>query len=331
MAQAQEQFVMEHGDEDSVLPELAEPIEIETKDNETVIDTEIEIVDDTPPADQGRQALPVEVRDTALEDDMEGHSTKVQERINQLKKAYHDMRRDNEAKDRLIEENTNATQYYMGRTQQLQQQQAQERQAYMNQASRRAELEMEQATSEYQEAFDEGDAEAVAKAQVRMNDAGRFQGELSQYTAQQQRAQPRPQQQAVAQPQQQQYTQKQQPQVALDPDTQDWVTKNKWFGPGGDHEMTATAMGLHEEMEVEGFRPGSPEYFKRIDARMRTRFPEKFGQQQQRPSTVVAPAGRTPQGRKVVLTETQVRLAKSLGLTPQQYANGVAKMNRGNS
>lgn len=333
-AEDTEQYAMEHDnapDGQSDVPKPSQDINVEARSNETEI--EIDVVDDTPKVDQGRQPLPDSVKREALADDMEDYSSKVQERMNQLKKAFHDKRRESEAKDRIIEENTNATRYYMQQAQHLQAQQQQERQAYMQQANRRAELEMQTAQKEYQNAFDEGDAEAVSEAQKKMNDAGQFQTRLNEYgaslpTAQQQQQQ---QQQQVAQAQQQQYTQTQRPQATLDEATASWVNNNAWFGPTGDHEMTSTAMGIHEELVEDGFREGSPEYFKRIDARIRTRYPEKFGNRRSRPSTVVAPAGRHPQGKKVVLTETQVQVARDLGITTQQYANGVAKMQRGNS
>jgi hypothetical protein len=39
---------------------------------------------------------------------------------------------------------------------------------------------------------------------------------------------------------------------------------------------------------------------------------------------VVAPATRSTSPKKVTLTQTQVSLAKRLGLTPEQYARQVA-------
>jgi DNA-binding Lrp family transcriptional regulator len=44
----------------------------------------------------------------------------------------------------------------------------------------------------------------------------------------------------------------------------------------------------------------------------------------------VAPATRTTSNGKIRLTQTQVALAKKLGLTPQQYAAQVAKLENQN-
>jgi hypothetical protein len=75
------------------------------------------------------------------------------------------------------------------------------------------------------------------------------------------------------------------------------------------------------------------EYYKRIDATMRKRFPENFGEEEQqettqrvnKPSNVVAPATRSTSSKKIKLKASQVQLAKKLGLTPEQYAAEFAK------
>lgn len=311
---AVEEFVVDQGDGDpeAILPET----EIEPREG----DMEIVIEDDTPEVDQGRDPLPREaLDDLELEDDAKNYSKNVQSRMNKLKKAYHDERREKESMQRELEESTNATRYFMSESQKKDM-------AFAQQATIAVNYEMEKARESYQEAFDDGDAEAVSKAQQQMNQIGIRKDKLDRYNQQNPQGQQR---QPIAKPQQQAYAQQQKP-PKLDEATESWVGNNKWFGPKGDHEMTSTAMGIHEELVDDGFREGSPEYFKRIDARMRTRFPEKFGGHQQ-PSTVVVPSSRQLAGKKVVLTETQVKVARDLGITLQQYANGVAKMQRGNS
>jgi hypothetical protein len=72
---------------------------------------------------------------------------------------------------------------------------------------------------------------------------------------------------------------------------------------------------------------------------MKSTFPEVFGKDEdrpksgdssKRPTSVVAPATRSTGARKVQLTPTQVALAKKYGLTPQQYAAEVAKLEKSN-
>jgi hypothetical protein len=96
--------------------------------------------------------------------------------------------------------------------------------------------------------------------------------------------------------------------------------------------MTAYALGLHDELVSEGFSAGSDDYFKRVDAEMRDRFsdvlePEKSGDANTPPrkSNVVAPATRSTAPRKVVLTKTQVEIAKRLGVPLELYARKVAE------
>ena len=75
-----------------------------------------------------------------------------------------------------------------------------------------------------------------------------------------------------------------------------------------------------------------------IDSEVKRRFPEEFDdievkndeeekpQRTSRLSTVVAPARRSTSSKKIVLTKTQVALAKKFGLSPEQYARELNKL-----
>jgi hypothetical protein len=102
--------------------------------------------------------------------------------------------------------------------------------------------------------------------------------------------------------------------------------------------MTSFAYGVHDKITREGVDPESSEYYKLIDSRMRQVFPDKFDNDdtevvevadRQKENPVVAPARRGTGGgsRKVTMTQTQLRIAKRLGLTPQQYAAQLLKEN----
>jgi hypothetical protein len=118
----------------------------------------------------------------------------------------------------------------------------------------------------------------------------------------------------------------------LDAKTQEWTEKNTWFGT--DDEMTSFALGFHNKLAKSGITPSSKEYYERIDARMRQVFPDAFESGEvevsedatpsPKKSNVVAPATRSTAPKKIVLTKTQVELAKRLGLTNEQYARAVA-------
>ena len=92
--------------------------------------------------------------------------------------------------------------------------------------------------------------------------------------------------------------------------------------------MTATALGLHEKMKRNGVIIGSDDYYATLDKTMRKRFPENFEEPEvQKPKpTVVAPATRTTNSKKIKLKTSQVALAKKLGLTPEQYVRELLKL-----
>jgi hypothetical protein len=99
--------------------------------------------------------------------------------------------------------------------------------------------------------------------------------------------------------------------------------------------MTSFALGLHEDLVEEGFRPGSVEYYRRVDSAMQKRFPENFGDatldeekpaQRTKPSNVVAPATRSTAPKKVKISRTAAALARKLGITPEQYAKEMSKL-----
>ena len=101
--------------------------------------------------------------------------------------------------------------------------------------------------------------------------------------------------------------------------------------------MRKYAEGVHEELADRYGRNyiGTDEYFNSIDKEVRRRFPEEFAAttnneeekpQRTKPSTVVAPAKRSTAPKQVVLSKTQVALAKKLKLTNEQYAREMMKL-----
>ena len=117
---------------------------------------------------------------------------------------------------------------------------------------------------------------------------------------------------------------------APDTDAVDWADKNKWFGQ--DKVMTATAYGVHDELVAEGVHPqqDAPEYYKKLNARLREVFPtHNWGDKpkNKQVTSVVAPVNRTSKtATRVTLTQSQVSVARRLGLTPMQYAVELAKL-----
>jgi hypothetical protein len=108
--------------------------------------------------------------------------------------------------------------------------------------------------------------------------------------------------------------------------------------------MTALALGLHEKLVRSGVDPRSDDYYRQIDKTMRKRFPEAFDgyedeptqtrqterSSRNKPANVVAPVTRSTAPRQVRLTPTQVAIAKKLGLSNEQYAREVMKLENNN-
>jgi len=178
------------------------------------------------------------------------------------------------------------------------------------------------ARRQYKEAQEAFDTDAIIAAQEALTEAKWNLEKVKNY-----RVPPLQEQQIPVQTQPRQ-TQTVQP----DEKSLRWQARNQWFGSDGFEEVTSYALGLHQKLVTAGTDPRSDDYYEQIDARVRSKFPEVFGEPEKkpvdarRPSTVVAPASRSTTAGKVKLTTTQLNLAKKFGLTPQQYAAQVAKL-----
>jgi hypothetical protein len=285
---------------------------------------EVEIVDDTPEKDRGRKPLEREVSDPT-DDEIESYSDGVQKRIKELTHARHDERRAKEALQREREELERLAQHLVQENNRLKQYVNNGSQQYVSLAQQAAESKLEKARQQLKVAQEAFDTEAIAKAQETLAEAVWEAKEAKNI-----RPTSLQETQLPVQP-------VQQIQQAVQPDEKSlrWQAKNQWFGANGFEEVTSYALGLHQKLVNGGVDPRSDEYFEQIDARIKSRFPEIFGGSDERnkpadgsrkPAAVVAPATRSTGTKKVQLTQTQLALAKKYGLTPQQYAAEVAKL-----
>jgi len=318
-----------------------------SEDSEAV---EIDIIDDVPEEDQGRSE---EYSEDQHEAEMKNVSASVQKRINKLKYDFHEERRRKESASRMQTEAVGYAQKVAEENKQLRELLNRGEQVLIDEVKSRTASELESAKRSVVKAHEEGDAEMIADAQEMLSKASYEQNKASEYAPVTNQnteiAEPAQQQQ-----QRQQRQQQQQRQAPADPMATKWFGKNQWFGK--DREMTAFAYAAHETIVGgEGINPSTDAYYKRVDAKMRERFPEKFdgrsaqeattsvvvdgagsdlrpGGVQRKPTTVVAPARRNngAKPRKVQLTKTQVSLAKRLGVTPEQYAKQVLALEQTN-
>jgi hypothetical protein len=299
------------------------PDEIENKNNEPTDDIEVEIVDDTPEKDRGRKPLDKEVSDPT-EEEIESYSSNVQKRIKDLTHARHDERRVKEATLREKQELERLTQQLIEENKKLRQNVNTGTEQFVAQAKTLAESELEKARREYKAAQESFDSDAILAAQEALLDAKMKMEATKNF---------RPTPLHVDEDEVQ--TSHREPQrVQPDEKTLRWQAKNQWFGSNGFEEVTSYALGLHQKLVNSGTDPRSDEYFEHIDARVKSKFPEVFGEEDKpsygespkKPASVVAPATRSSGAKKVQLTTTQLALAKKFGLTPQQYALQVAKL-----
>jgi len=301
-------------------------IKIETKAD----DIDIEIEDDIPVADRGKEPLPKEKVEELENDTLENYSSRVKDRMAQLKKAWHDERREKESADRERQEAIRYAQQITDENKKLKTTLESGESTYIETLKNGLESELALAKESYRKAYDTGETESIIDAQQKMNDAQFKLSQAKQY-------EPRFKS-ALQDTENPVYIQQNQTQIQKPDDRAlAWQDKNKWFGK--DEEMTSLALGLHEKLVRSGISPSSDEYYRRIDSTMQKRFPENFGDatldedqpaERTKPSNVVAPATRSTAPKKVRLTKTQVALAKKFGLTPEQYARETLKLENAN-
>ena len=284
-----------------------EPEVVEVEDD----DLDIEVVDDTPEEDQGREAStpPEEVTD----EELEGYSSKVRKRINKIQKGYHDERRAKEAAAREREEAVSFARQLAEENRTLKSNVAKNREVLLEQAKRTTAIEVLSAKKQYKDAYDAGDSDKVLEAQDKLTTAKIKADKLANF-------EPEPLQEDNNDVTMQDTS----PQQQVDTKAQAWAERNTWFQQ--DEEMTQLAFGLHNKLVAEGIDPTSDEYYERIDSRVQQLFPEKFEDApKKKRANVVASASRSTAAKKVKLKASQVQLAKRLGLTNEQYARQLMK------
>lgn len=295
-------------------------------------DFELEIEDDTPELDRGRKPLPKEVREELENDDLEKYTEDAQAKLRALNKVWHDERREKEQALRERQAAEDMAKRMLEENKQLKSRLSSGEQSYLNTYKNAAELELNAAKRAYKEAYDMGDADRLVEAQQQIADANYKLRRAEEYVPSRHEEEtevqsvpeaqvPRPDQRTIA-----------------------WQERNDWFGK--DEEMTSLALGLHQKLvkQYGASYPSTDEYWQKVDDTMRRRFPDYFEDDQQqedeaprtrpqrveRVSTVVAPATRSSPSKKVKLKQSEVNIAKRLGLTPEQYVREKLRMEANN-
>jgi len=285
---------------------------------------DIEVVDDTPKADRGRKASdpPTAVTDEELAE----YSEKVQNRIKHFSKGYHDERRAKEAALREQQELERYAQQLVAENRDLKGTVDKNQTALLGQAKQSVASELEQAKKLYKDAYESGDSEAVLNAQEALTNAKikadrldairlpTLQGENTNVGSASNTEATAP--------------------APVDERAKEWANSNPWFHR--DEKMTDFVLEQHHDLLAAGVDPSSDDYYYALDTRMQEAFPSYFDRVShdsrdsdskrttRRQANVVAPATRSTAPKKVVLTQTQVDLAKRLGVPLKVYAAQVA-------
>jgi len=301
-------------------------------DEQDPTDLEIEIEDDTPEQDRGKTPSDPEFVKELDSDELDEYSASAKQKIAAFKKVYHDERRAKEAADREREEAVAVAKKLFEENKALKGRVNNTEGFAISSIKTNAQASLEKAKREYRDAYESGDTDKIIEAQEAMTEA-KMAIANAERAEQNFRSQPLQEEEFVVQ------TPQRPKQPPRDQKFEKWRERNSWIDT--DSEMRALAMGTHERLVAEhgaGYAT-TDEYYKRIDATMRKRFPERFEEDEgteievdskpparTKPSVVVAPASRSTASKKLKLKPSQVDLARKLGITNEQYAKEVLKL-----
>lgn len=295
-------------------------------EDDSINDIEIEIEDDTPDEDKGRQPMPKPIVEELERDELDDYDEKAQQRLKQMRKVWHDERREKEAALREQQEAIILAKNLLEENQRLNSVLTSGEEQYVTTAQKAAQLELAQAKRAYKEAYDSGDSDAVVDAQEALNLAN-----IKMLNAHNMRTGTLQTPQHAVQ-QVQERLERPVPQVDDTPAPSrralEWQERNPWYNTN--REMRALALGIHYSLiNDKGVQADSDEYYDAIDKTMRLRFSDYFNQQDKgkgQNRSIVAPSARSTASNKIRLSKSQVQLARKLGLTPEQYAKAALKL-----
>jgi hypothetical protein len=298
--------------EENLAVEEAVEIELpaEEKENQEK-ENEIEIVEAEAEGDKPEE-----------KSEQEEYSDSVQKRINKLTYKLRETERQNE-------EALSWAQKVQKENETLKKKADSANTAMFSEYDNRINTELDSAKAEYKDAFDRGDTDAIVSANEKLARLSVEAESLRRVTEQRKRSSENPTEEVPTLPnaaEQQANTIPAEP----DPKAQEWAQKNSWFGQ--DQGLTFAAFGVHRELMEEGYDGKTDQYYTELDNRL-----SKFGintynedREQVSDSPVQRVASPTRQARNknarsktVKLTQSQVAIAKKLGVPLEEYAKYV--------
>ena len=259
------------------------------------------------------------------EEELNEYSEKVQKRISKLTAKMKEHERREKAALQFAESAKQELETMKAQTQQIDSN-------YVKELENRVTIQKSALETQLKQAIESGDTETQVKVQTELANLAQDNNRL-EYIKQEQEKQKAPQQ-PMQQPQQPMQQPQQPQQRPPDPKALAWGEKNKWFG--SDEPMTLTAFNIHKQLiQAEGYDGTSDEYYEEMDKRMREQWPQKFKEEvTEQPNTknsgpAVASVSRNSGNTKkksVKLTHSELAIAKKLGVSPEQYAKQVLKL-----
>ena len=296
------------------------PDEVKGKPEDKEPEFEYEVEDDTPVQDRGREPMPKPLVEELEKDELDKYDDEVKNKLKQMRKVWHDERREKESAQREQQETLNVAQRLLQENKRIKNILSNGEKEYVATVQNAANMELEMAKRAYREAYDAGDTDKIIEAQQALQSANYKIMQVKNF-----KLPPLQEEEFEVQPRQEQ----RQPVTRPDNKAEDWQNRNRWFGQN--KGMTAYALGIHEDLKDAGIQVGSDRYYSDLDRTIRQRFPEVFQNRQEsnestartepartRPSTVVAPVARSTSPNKVKLKQSQLNTIKKLGITPEQ-------------
>ncbi len=312
---------------------------------------EVSLVDDTPEQDRNRPSRKPGTPSVVPSDEEIGQYTKnVQDRFRQMKWEYHEERRAKEQWQREHEAAVNFAKRVYEENKNLRSLVEKGHQTLVETNKSAAETEINALQKSLQNALETGNTADAAALQAKIAEAAarkeaakhvqplRFPDDSNPDRFMEQQA---PRQQAP-----------QQPQVRVSEAMQGWMDENPWFGQ--DKRMTAYAVGVHDELVQKGIPPESPRYFDEINKAVRDTFNNYFTDEgeddgdrrpaqrnsreresdRRQPRRSVVGVTRAPAGTgrrtRVELSQSQAAVARKLGITKEQYAAELLRLENDN-
>ena len=293
-------------------PELDEP-NIDVGDGEEKA-TEIDLSPEAPKPEE-TASEPVEVQETASDEELEEYSTNVRGRIGDLTKRFREEERQKQTAIQYAENVQKENQNLKDRLDKLDK-------GFIKQFEGRVDSELDTAKRVLKEAHETGDVDAMVEAQEALSNLSVEKSRLTSVKSNEINRE------NVANPPAAQAPVPPQPAVVADPKAEAWASKNDWFGQ--DEVMTYAAFGVHRRLiEDEGFDPTSNDYYDELDKRMRSEFPQKLNSGSKptggrKVASAESSRSRNRSGRKTVrLSASQVAIAKRLNVPLEEYAKYV--------